>query len=268
MLRAFAALATFWLLVVALPSLALDVPPYDSPVTDLADVLSESAREALNRKILDYRSQSGNEIGVLIIPSLEGDAIEDFAHTVFRTWGVGNKETKKGVLFVMAVKDRKARVEVGYGLEAELTDSEAGRLVRRDSPMAGYFRQGDWDRGVTAVVDGMIAAIGGEYNPQGNESTKTVRGLPFGFVAILVIIGMIIIICIARFSNRGAKSGGKGSSFVLGALLGALLSNRRGGKHDDWHWGGGFGGGGGGGGGGGFSFGGGSSGGGGASGGW
>ncbi len=268
MLRAIVAQALIWVLIVALPTLALDVPPYDSPVTDLADVLSESAREALNRKILDYRSQSGNEIGVLIVPSLEGDAIEDFAHNVFRTWGVGNKETKKGVLFIMAVKDRKARVEVGYGLEADLTDSEAGRLVRRDSPMAGYFRQGDWDRGVTAVVDGMIVAIGGEYNPQTDEGSKTVRGLPFGFVAVLLIIGLIIIANIARFSNRGSKSEGKGGALALGALLGALLSNRRGGRHDDWHWGGGFGGGSSGGGGGGFSFGGGSSGGGGASGGW
>ncbi len=257
-----------WLLVVALPLWALDVPPYTSPVTDLEGVLSESAREALNQKILDYRAQTGNEIGVLIIPSLEGDAIEDFAHNVFRAWGVGNKETKKGVLFVMAVKDRKARVEVGYGLEGELTDSEAGRLVRRDSPMAGYFRQGDWDRGVAAVVDGMIAAIGGEYKPQADEGPKSVRGLPLGFVAVLLLIGFFIIASISRFSNRSTQGQSKGSSLALGALLGALLSNRRGGRHDDWHWGGGFGGGSSGGGGGGFSFGGGSSGGGGASGGW
>jgi uncharacterized protein len=225
---------------------ALDVPSYTGPVTDLAGVLSSDDIAGLNQKIVNYRNASSNEIGVLIIKSLDGRPLEDFAIDVFKKWGIGGKGKDNGVLFLVAVEDRKARVEVGYGLEGSLTDAEAGRLVQRTSPMADYFRAGDYAGGISAVVDGIVVAIGGEYNPPPAKKNKgrSQKGFP------ILLIGFIIFAVLSRVMRRGFVGGGPGGWWT-GSMMG-----------------GGFGGGSGGGGGGGFSFGGGSSGGGGASGGW
>lgn len=251
MRRLFAVLA---LLVSVLASgvYALDVPLYTAPATDLAELLSASELSDLNQRLLDYRAQSGNEIAILIIPTLADEALEDYSHKVFNQWGVGKGEKDNGVLFLMALEEKKTRIEVGYGLEGDLTDVESGRIVNRRSPMADRFRSQDWSGGINAVVDGIITAIGGEFaEPEGDGKKAPI---PFGIVIFVLIVLMVIIGKIVD-SVRGVKSSGRGGWGSGGGFggFGGL---------------GGFGGGSSGGGGGGFSFGGGSSGGGGASGGW
>lgn len=230
-------------LLLAASASALNIPPYSSPVTDLGGVLNAEQKQQLEEKILSYRASSTNEIGVLIIADLEGGDIADYAHDVYAKWGIGKKGKDNGVLFVMSVADRKARLEVGYGLEGELTDLESGRIVSRQSPMANAFRSGDYAGGVSAVVDGIIQAIGGEYNPPQQRSSDGQSPGKFIFVVFIFIIVFVL-----RFIF-GSMRGGRGGGF-WGSMGG-------------WSSGGSSGGGGGG-----FSFGGGSSGGGGASGGW
>lgn len=236
------------LLMSAVGILAADqLPDYRGPVTDLAGVLKPNEIQQLETKVLSYRESTGSEIGVLIVPTLGSYSLEDYAHDVYKKWGIGQKGKDNGVLFLVAIAEKKARVEVGYGLEGELTDVESGRLVNRNSPMAEYFRGGDYAEGVSAVLDGIVQAIGGEYNP---PQPKKKRGgslppwAPVGFVVFALIMAII---------RKKSLSGGRrfGGPFIGG--FGGF--------------GGGFGGGSSGGGGG-FSFGGGSSGGGGASGGW
>jgi len=232
-------------LIAAISAYALDVPPYRSPVTDLGGVLNDQQRQQLEQKIIDYRAQSTNEIGVLIVNSLEGDAIDNYAHDAYAKWGIGKKGKDNGVLFVMSVSDRKARLEVGYGLEGELTDLESGRIVARNSPMASAFRANDYYGGVNAVIDGIIQAIGGEYNP---PQSKNNRGRnPVSFIIVMIIGAAVLLMRIFGGGMTGGFRGPFGGGWASGGL---------------------FSGGSGGGGGGGFSFGGGSSGGGGASGGW
>jgi len=242
-MRRFAFISLF--LITALSAYALDVPPYRSPVTDLGGVLNDQQRQQLEQKILDYRAQSTNEIGVLIVNSLEGDAIENYAKDAYTKWGIGKKGKDNGVLFVMSVTDRKARLEVGYGLEGELTDLESGRIVARNSPMASAFRANDYYGGVNAVIDGIIQAIGGEYNPP--QSKNAGGHNPVSFVIVMIIGAVVMLLRIFGGGMRGGFRGPFGGGWASGGL---------------------FSGGSGGGGGGGFSFGGGSSGGGGASGGW
>ncbi len=232
-------------LLLAASCYALDVPPYNSPVTDLANVLSAQQRQELEQKIVNYRAQSTNEIGVLIIKSLDGASLDDYSHDVFAKWGIGKKGKDNGVLFLMSVDDRKARLEVGYGLEGELTDLESGRIVARNSPMAAAFRADDYNTGVNAVVDGIIQAIGGEYNPPAQRSRNGQNPAAFFGFIIIGIVAMIMRLIFGRIRGGGGR--------WWGPMGGGWT-------------GGGFSGGGGG--GGGFSFGGGSSGGGGASGGW
>ncbi|MGB5107479.1 MAG: TPM domain-containing protein [Candidatus Zixiibacteriota bacterium] len=238
------------LLTPAHPLFALDVPLYTSPATDLAELLSSSELQALNEKLLAYRNQSGHEVAVLIIPTLADEALEDYCHKVFNQWGIGKGDNDNGVLFLTALKEQKTRIEVGYGLEGDLTDVESGRIVRRNSPMADHFRSQDWAGGINVVVDGIISAIGGEYVDP--VPAKPKPAIPFGLV---MFIGLIAIVILGKI---GDAVRGKGGKFWGGGSGG-------------WGTGGGFGGfsgGSSGGGGGGFSFGGGSSGGGGASGGW
>ena len=245
------AIAVAVLLAVAV-SAAPKLPDYDGPVNDRVGVLGRGDIERLTSKVLAYREQSGNEIGVLIVATMGGQSIEDFAHDVFKAWGIGGKGKDNGVLFAVSIEERKARIEVGYGLEGELTDLECGRLVSGKSPMARHFRRGDYAAGVDAVIDGIIQAIGGEYAPAGEEDDTSDNGLAALPVLLLILIVLIFVIRRARSHSRrfgGPFFGGFGGGFGGGSLGG-------------WSSGGG------GGGGGGFSFGGGSSGGGGASGGW
>lgn len=223
---------------------AAELPSYSGPVNDLAGVLDEHNVQRLSAKVLDYRETTGAEIGVLIVPTLDNRSIEDYAHDVFKAWGIGQAEQDNGVLFLVAIKERQARVEVGYGLEPELTDIESGRLVSRNSPMAEHFRQGDYAGGISAVLDGIVQAIGGEYAPPARKEKRQ-----FNTSAIPVILFLLVFFVLPILRHRGRSGRRFGGPFIGG-------------------FGGGFSGGSGGGGGGGFSFGGGSSGGGGASGGW
>jgi len=226
---------------------ATELPDYKGPINDLAGMLSRSEISQLEQKAIGYRDQTGSEIGVLIVPTLGDYALENYAHDVFKEWGIGQKGKDNGVLFLVAIQEHKARVEVGYGLEGELTDLESGRLVNKNSPMAEAFRAGDYAGGVNAVLDGIVQAIGGEYNPP-KPKKKGKDNIP-PLAPLAMIIFFIVMAIIRRASSVGRRFGGP---FIGGGMGG---------------FGGGFGGGGGGGGGG-FSFGGGSSGGGGASGGW
>ena len=217
------------------------LPEYKGPINDLAGVLSPGDIQKLTAKALGYRDQTGSEIGVLIVPTLGDRSIEDYAHDVFKAWGIGKKGKDNGVLFLAAIQEKKARVEVGYGLESQLTDIESGRLVNKSSPMAEHFRAGDYAGGVGAVLDGIVQAIGGDYNPPQRKTGRT-GGIP-PFLTVGMVVFFLLMMIFRKDKNVGRRFGGP--------------------------FAGGFGGGSsGGGGGGGFSFGGGSSGGGGASGGW
>jgi uncharacterized protein len=233
-MRARAALLALLLLAVAA---ALRIPPYTGPVTDLGGVLSAPQRQRLAEKILDYRAASTNELGVLIVRDLEGASIEDYAHDVFAQWGIGKKGKDNGVLFVVALADRKVRLEVGYGLEADLTDLEAGRLVSGQSPMAAAFRAGDYAGGIDAVVDGVIQAIGGEYNPAPRSSSGGQASSQAPLVFFVVVLVLVVFMA-SRVPYRALR-GGRGGGWVSSGSFGG------GGGGGGFHFGGGFSGGGG-----------------------
>ena len=226
------------------------LPEYKGPINDLAGILNSSDIQQLESKVLAYRNQSGHEIGVLIVPTLGDQALEDYAHDVFKAWGIGQREKDDGVLFLVAIEEKKARVEVGYGLEGELTDLESGRLVKKNSPMAQHFREGDYAGGVGAVIDGIVQAIGGEYDPpeaKDDDDEGVASFVPFVFIFFALLLSVI-----RRKKSISRKFGGPFGGFggpFIGGFGGGLGGRSSGG-------------------GGGFSFGGGSSGGGGASGGW
>ena len=224
-------------------------------VTDLAGVLSPEQKQALENKLVAIDDASSNQIAVVILPTLEGNPIEEYATKLFRTWGIGNKKSRNGVLLLIAIQDKKIRIEVGYGLEGAIPDITANSIIDNDIKPA--FRQQAYYEGIDKATDDIAKAAVGEYK---EARPKKTRSKSKGSGGLFLII-LIIILAVLRNGRGGGGSnigGGGFSDIATGMLLGSLLGGGgRGG-------GGGFGGGGGGFGG----FGGGSSGGGGASGGW
>ena len=236
----------------------LEKPSTPTLVTDLAGVLSPTEKQFLENKLVSVDDSSSNQIAVVILPTLDGYPIEDYATKLFRTWGIGNKKTNNGILLLIAINDRKVRIEVGYGLEGAIPDITANNIINYDIKPA--FKQGAYFEGINTATDDIAKAAVGEYKVAKQKTSKDKGGSIFLFLIILFII---IAIVGKKGGNGGSNIGGGGfSDIATGMLLGSLLGGggRRGG---DWGGsGGGFGGGGFGG------FGGGSSGGGGASGGW
>lgn len=235
----------------------LEKPSTPTLVTDLAGVLSPTEKQFLENKLVSIDDSSSNQIAVVILPTLDGYPIEEYATKLFRTWGIGNKKTNNGILLLVAINDRKVRIEVGYGLEGAIPDITANNIINNDIKPA--FKQGAYFDGINAATDDIAKAAVGEYKVARQKKGKEKGGSIFLFLVIL----FIIIAIVGKKGGNGGSNicGGGFSDIATGMLLGSLLGG--GGRHSGGYGsGGGFGGGGFGG------FGGGSSGGGGASGGW
>lgn len=130
-------------------------------VSDFAGVIDAARRTEIERYCALVRKNAGAEIAIAIIPTLHGEPVEDVANVIFRAWGVGAKDSNKGVLLLLAVRDRKSRLEVGYGLEPVIPDGYAGSVLREMRPA---LRAGHYGDAVTAAV----SAIGGRIAQAGN----------------------------------------------------------------------------------------------------
>ncbi len=247
-------------LLIAVVVLPLAAEPYQGLkptgyVNDFAHVLDSETTTKLTNLCTTIDQKAGAQIAVVTVNTLEGMEAPDYANRLFAQWGVGHKGDDRGVLVLLAVKDRKYWVEVGYGLEPILPDGKVGGFGRE---MVPYLKRGDFSGGVyllTARIAGVIAADKGiplDVQPPPEEPEYTAPPIPWWVFPLGIFLAVVVI----RMFIRAAVAGG-----------------RRGGWRGPTYWGGfgGFGGGGfgGGGGGGGFGgFGGGMSGGGGAGGGW
>ena len=139
------------------------IPELTGPVVDEAGILSESTEQQIGLLIRSHQDSTSNQLAVLTVSSLEGEVLEDYSLRVARTWGLGQADKNNGVLLLVAVAERKIRIEVGYGLEGDLPDITAKRII--DGDMTPYFRQGDFDNGILLGVRGVLEAIEGTYEP-------------------------------------------------------------------------------------------------------
>lgn len=128
------------LLLISLQIMALDVPQLNRPVMDLANVVSKDKKQAVENKIINLYKHEEVQVSVLIINSLEDEKLEDYSIKVANTWGLGDKGKDNGVLILLAMKERKIRVEVGSGFEGYITDIEANRIIQE---MVPYMRNKD-----------------------------------------------------------------------------------------------------------------------------
>jgi uncharacterized protein len=230
--------------------------------TDETRTVSVGTANQLNAKLEQLERDTSNQILVAMYPRMESDSsVEDYTVRVAQSWGVGQKGRNNGAVLFVFKADRQIYLQVGYGLEGVLPDATAHDIV--ENVLKPRFRAGDFDGGLTAAVNAMIAATRGEYHGTGRTRAESRRGRspagPLGFAGLVTLI--VVIAVISHFARRSRP-----------VLLGGPRMYRR--RPSVWLGGpgGGFGGGGLGGGGwsggGGFSGGGGSFGGGGAGGKW
>lgn len=173
-------------------------------VHDEANVLSSSAVERLESQLKTYEDSTTNQVAVLIVPSLDGDVLEEYSLRVAEKWKLGQKERDNGVLLLIAINDRKMRIEVGEGLEGVLTDALSNRIIRNE--IAPEFRRGDYESGVLAGVNGIISAIGGEYTAADFDSEE-MEELSGG---ALILIALFIYGILGVFTFIGLVSGKTG----------------------------------------------------------
>ena len=231
-----------------MPAGAFEIPAKPAArVNDYARALDDAGKAAIEGRLAEFESQTSNQVVVALVPSLDGQPIEDLAVRVVETWGLGQKDKNNGVLLLIAIQDRRARIEVGYGLEDRLTDALSRRIL--EDRLFPAFRAGNYAAGVLATCDGIIQATRGAYV----AAPRKRKTAPLLSVLVPLTI-LIVFILIGLQGGSGMTGRGRRRYYRSGPVF--------------WGGGGGFGGGGGGGGFGGFSGGGGMSGGGGASGSW
>ena len=194
-------------------------------VHDDAHVLAQETIDAIEQRLKVYEDSTSNQIAILTIQSLDGEVLEEYSLKVADAWKLGKKDKDNGVLLLIAVDDHKMRIEVGQGLEGVLTDAHSNRIIRNE--MTPHFRKSDYDAGVTAAVDAMIKAIGGEYSAEddGDEwSTGNVLLLIGGILFFVFIIGYAFY---KEFKNpsAGSTSGGSRSSSSVGSFSSSSRSS-------------------------------------------
>ena len=232
---------------------ALDVPPLTGRVVDLAHVLPSSTVESLTAQLVAHETQSSNQVAVLIVPSLEGESLEEFSHRVATTWKLGQKGTDNGVLLLVAIKERKVRIEVGYGLEGVLTDIRTAQIIRNE--IVPRFRISDMPGGVTGGINAIVKTIEETYHP----SEKTVpqqENDVIGQVVVAVIVGLLVGLVFMNIHRFIGPVAGAGISTLLAPwlvpalvaggitllLLLAIGASGTGGRRnrysgmDDWVW--------------------------------
>ena len=147
-----------------LPVLALvAVPQLTGRVVDQTGTLSSGDIAQLTQTLADLERRKGSQIAILIVPTTDGEAIEQFSLRVAEAWKIGRKKVDDGALLVVAKNDRHLRIEVGYGLEGAITDVTARRIS--DEVITPKFKGGDFAGGISAGIGKMIGLINGEKLP-------------------------------------------------------------------------------------------------------
>ncbi len=164
------------------------IPALQHRVTDLTQTLSPEQQTALEQKIAAFEQEKGSQIAVLIIPTTQPEAIEQYSIRVAEAWKVGREKEDDGVILLVAKDDHKMRIEVGYGLEGAIPDLIAKRVITEI--MAPSFKQGDFYGGISKAVDALMGLIAGEQLPAPAKQTN--QGDWGDFLPLLLVGGLIL----------------------------------------------------------------------------
>ena len=242
--KSFFTLALFGVLLIGCSSPAASLPEFTAPVVDSIGRISADVETQINSELISFQQSGGPQIAVAVIDTTNNATPENYSIDLARSWGLGDKEKDNGVLLLIALEDRTLRIEVGSGVEGELTDVTAGRIV--DSVMLPRLRANDVDGAVRDGARAVMQVWRGEnvvlepIVPSNTITEVTPQQSIFGIILFFGLILLFVTLAVRGKRNGGGMLG----PFGAGTLYGGGFGNHRGG------FGGGFGGFGGGGGGG------------------
>lgn len=173
---AHACLLALWLVASGVAALALTFPQLTGRVVDEAGVLDGAARASLEQKLAAFEAKTTGQIVVVTLKSLQGTSIEDYGYQLGRHWGIGQKDKNSGALLIVAPSERKVRIEVGYGLEGQLTDAVSKLII--ENSIVPRFRAGDVAGGITRGVDDIIQAVSVDPEEWKSRAQKRPDGQP------------------------------------------------------------------------------------------
>ena len=170
-------------------------------VTDPSAILSTVARDSINLMLGQLEQGSGIEVAVVMLPSIGNDDIFDFAHNLFRKWGIGKKKENNGLLVLFVMDQHKVRFTTGYGLEGALTDALSKRIQMNE--MVPAFKEGKWDEGMVKGVRATVAILKGEVaadqygatGANGNDEELTTFDVIAISMVFIIIILVIVLAC-------------------------------------------------------------------------
>jgi uncharacterized protein len=243
------------LLYSAVIALALSLPALTGRVVDVANIIPAEVRSSLDSKLANLETESGIQFVVATVTSLDGQEIEPYANELFRTWKLGEKTKNNGVLLLVAPKERRVRIEVGYGLEGTLTDALSKVIVT--NAITPRFKDGDFSGGIARGVDDIITVLttdASEWQKRpslrldNQQTTDPLSLFLIGGVIVLLILLVVspsfrwlffnvvlnILLSSGGSSSRGGFSGGGGGSSGGGGFSGGGGSSGGGGASGSW----------------------------------
>jgi uncharacterized protein len=193
-----------------------NLPEYQGFVNDYAGLLSPAVKTQLDAQLTHLQKDTAAEVAVVIVKTLEGDSVEDYAVKLFEKWGIGKKGKDNGVLFLVAVDEHKLRIEVGYGIEPIITDGRAGRILREE--VTPLFKGNDFDGGILAGVAAIEKYIrdGTPPAPLEENPVKSAFGDWVGVFLFLSVITVYLSGFLAR--SKSIWMGG-----IWGAIAGVII---------------------------------------------
>ncbi|HTJ63982.1 MAG TPA: TPM domain-containing protein [Alphaproteobacteria bacterium] len=226
----------------------ISFPPLTGRVVDEVGVLSGEADERLTNELAAHEQRTGQQVVVAVVKSLQGRSIEDYGVGLLRSWGIGQKGKNTGAILLVAPNERKMRIEVGYGLEGDLTDAISSTII--NGIIKPRFQESDLQGGIVLGAEQILRTLGDDLAPaqapqQHHRKQQQDHGSPFAIFLTFFIF--------ALFFWLARRSRGGGGSAILPFLIASSWSSRGGGYSGGGFDGGGFSGGGGSGGGGGAS---------------
>ncbi len=205
----------------------IPVPTLQSRVTDLTNTLTPEQRQALETRLTALETRKGAQIAVLLVPTTQPEAIEQFARRVLDEWKLGRKGIDDGALLLIAMQDRKLRIETQYGLEGPLPDAICKRII--DEIITPRFRQKDFYGGISAGIERMIAVVDGEPLPspqqdrRGSRRSPAVEGILLLGLFLVFTVGALLRSMLGRVGGATATAGIGGAIawFIAGTALAA-----------------------------------------------
>jgi len=195
---------------------ALEVPQLAGYVNDKAGILNQQETSALDQYLKSFEEETSNQIFILTVDSLKGEPIFDYALQVYEQWQPGTKEKDNGTLLLIAKKERKVRINVGYGLEGVLTDAKSGEIIRY--VIAPHFREGDYAKGLMSGVYAIVQAVNGEFHPSTTDTAYANQAVD-NRVNTVFLISIFLALLSWTFFNNGKKK----MPVLFGMIAAALM---------------------------------------------